>query len=291
MATIEVGGTAFGYDEAGEGPAVVLLHAALGDRRMWDAQFTELAATHRVIRYDRRGFGETRGEAGEHAHYEDLLALLDARGIEQAALVGASMGGACALDAALAAPERITRLALLGSGLTGQPWPDRMQADIARMTAELFPDGRLARYETREAEIDPADVQAMAEANIRYLVAGPSRDVSVLPPEMVKQVREMCEQVYHHDWTTPQWTERIPDTRHRLAEITTPALVVIGKADAPGLVELSAHLADSLPQAELVELDDTGHLPSMERPEKVNELLQRFLSRPQAHELGGHPVA
>ncbi|WP_033260837.1 alpha/beta fold hydrolase [Amycolatopsis vancoresmycina] len=276
MATIEVNGTAFGYDEAGEGPAVVLLHAAIGDRRMWDAQFTELAAGHRVIRYDRRGFGETGGESGEHAHYEDLLALLDARGIEQAALVGASMGGACALDAALAAPERITRLVLLGSGLTGHVWPDHMQADIAEQTAEILPADRLARYHAREGDVDPADVRAMAEANIRYLVAGPGRDVSVLPEEMLTLVREMCEQVYRHDWTAPQWTERIPDTRHRLAEITTPALV-IGTADARGLVELSAHLAESLPHAELVELADTGHLPSMERPDEVNALLRKVL--------------
>ncbi|SEC67733.1 Pimeloyl-ACP methyl ester carboxylesterase [Amycolatopsis tolypomycina] len=277
MAAIEVGGTAFGYDEAGEGPAVVLLHAALGDRRMWDAQFTELAATHRVIRYDRRGFGETGGESGEHAHYEDLLALLDARGLERAALVGASMGGACALDAALAAPERITRLVLLGSGLTGHTWPDHMQADIAELTAAILPPDRLARYQAREGDVDPADVRAMAEANIRYLVAGPARDVSVLPGEMVALVREMCEQVYRHDWTAPQWTERIPDTRHRLAEITTPALVVVGTADARGLVELSAHLAESLPQAEFVELAGTGHLPSMERPAEVNALLRKFL--------------
>ncbi|MGW3966570.1 alpha/beta fold hydrolase [Amycolatopsis sp. NPDC005003] len=277
MAAIEVGGTAFGYDEAGEGPAVVLLHAALGDRRMWDAQFTELAARHRVIRYDRRGFGETRGESGEHAHYEDLLALLDAWGIERAALVGASMGGACALDAALAAPERITRLVLLGSGLTGHPWPDHMQADITRLTAEIFPDDRLVRYQSRARELDPADVRAMAEANIRYLVAGPARDVSVLPAGMLELVREMCEQVYRHDWTAPQWTESIPDTRHRLTEITTPTLVVIGTSDAPGLVELSAHLAKSLPQAEFAELANTGHLPSMERPDEVNELLRKFL--------------
>ncbi|WP_103354584.1 alpha/beta fold hydrolase [Amycolatopsis sp. CA-128772] len=277
MATIEMDGTAFGYDEEGEGPAVVLLHAAIGDRRMWDAQFTELAGGHRVIRYDRRGFGETGGETGEHAHYEDLLALLDARGIEQAALVGASMGGACALDAALAAPERITRLVLLGSGLTGHAWPDHMQADIAAVTAEILPAGRLDRYRAREGDVDPADVRAMAEANIRYLVAGSGRDVSVLPAEMLALVREMCEQVYRHDWTAPQWTERIPDTRHRLAEITTPALVVIGTADARGLVELSTHLAESLPHAELVELADTGHLPSMERPAEVNALLRKFL--------------
>lgn len=277
MATIEVGGTAFGYDEAGEGPAVVLLHAAIGDRRMWDAQFTALAATHRVIRYDRRGFGETADGPGEYAHFEDLLALLDARGIERAALVGASMGGACALDAALAAPERITRLALLGSGLTGHTWPDHMQRDIAKLTAEVDPAGRLARYAAREIDVDEADVRAMAEANIRYLVAGPERDVSVLPPDMLALVREMCEQVYRHDWTAPQWTEKIPDTRYRLGEITTPALVVIGTADARGLVELSHHLAASLPNAELAELPDTGHLPAMERPDEVIALLRKVL--------------
>src|SRR3954469_13937447 len=277
MATVNVNGTAFGYDETGEGPAVVLLHAAIGDRRMWDAQFTALAATHRVIRYDRRGFGETGGETGEHAHYEDLLALLDARGIERVALVGASMGGACALDAALAAPERITRLALLGSGLTGHTWPEHMQRDIAKLTAEVLPEGRLARYAAREADVDEADVRAMAEANIRYLVAGPRRDVSVLPADMLALVREMCEQVYRREWTAPQWTERIPDTRHRLREITTPGLGVIGSADAPGLVELSHPLAASLPDAELVELAGTGHLPSMERPEEVTALLRKVL--------------
>jgi pimeloyl-ACP methyl ester carboxylesterase len=261
MATIEVNGTTFGYDETGEGPAVVLLHAAIGDRRMWDPQFTALAATHRVIRYDRRGFGESADGLGEFAHYEDLLALLDARGIEQAALVGASMGGAISMDTALAAPERVTRLVLLGSGLTGHTWPDHMQADITERTRD----------------VDPADVRAMSEANIRYLVAGPARDVSVLPPEMLALVREMCEQVYHRLSTAPQWTERIPDTRHRLAEITTPAQVVIGLSDALGLVELSRHVAESLPNAELVELPDTGHLPGLERPEDVNAILRKVL--------------
>jgi pimeloyl-ACP methyl ester carboxylesterase len=277
MAMTEVNGTTLAYDEAGEGPAVVLLHAAIGDRRMWDPQFTALAATHRVIRYDRRGFGESAGGSGDFAHFEDLLALLDARGIEQATLVGASMGGAVSMDAALAAPERITRLALLGSGLSGHTWPDHMQADIAELTAAAVPAERLARYAAREGEVDPADVRAMADANIRYLVAGPGRDVSVLPAGMRALVREMCEQVYRREWTSPQGTERVPDTRHRLAEIATPALVVIGTSDARGLVELSHHLAGSLPHAELVELADTGHLPSMERPDEVTALLRKVL--------------
>jgi pimeloyl-ACP methyl ester carboxylesterase len=171
------------------------------------------------------------------------------------------MGGAVSMDTALAAPERVTRLVLLGSGLTGHTWPDHMQADIAELTRD----------------VDPADVRAMSEANIRYLVAGPARDVSVLPPDMLALVREMCEQVYHRLSKAPQWTERIPDTRHRLAEITAPAQVVIGLSDALGLVELSRHIAESLPDAELVELPDTGHLPALERPDDVNAILRKVL--------------
>jgi pimeloyl-ACP methyl ester carboxylesterase len=53
--------------------------------------------------------------------------------------------------------------------------------------------------------------------------------------------------------------------------------VLIGTADAPGLAELSTHLAESLPNAELVELPDTGHLPSRERPDEVTALLRKVL--------------
>ncbi len=260
MATITVHGADFGYDEAGEGPAVVLLHAAVGDRRMWDAQFTALAQDHRVIRYDRRGFGESTGGSDAFFHHEDLLALLDAWGIERAALVGSSMGGACALDAALAAPERITRVALLGSGLSGHEWPPHMQADLASLTRD----------------VDLTDPAAMAEINLRYLVVGPDRTPDVLPPGMWELAMTMCELVYTRESLAPQWT-RFPETRHRLGEITTPALVLIGLSDALGLIELSAHLAESLPNATRVDLPDTGHLPQLERPDEVTTIVAKFL--------------
>ena len=264
MATITVGGVEFGYDETGEGPPVVLVHGALGDRRMWeDPLFTALAKEHRVIRYDRRGYGESTGGGGAYSHYEDLLALLDSRGIERAALVGSSMGGACSLDAALAAPERITRVALLGSGLSGHEWPPHMQADIVSLTRD----------------VDPGDAVAMAELNLRYLVVGPDRTPDVLPPGMWELAREMCEQMYTREASRLQWTENIPETRHRLGEITTPALVLIGLADASGLIELSAHLAESLPDSKRVDLPDTGHLPQMERPAEVLSQLQPFLAQ------------
>lgn len=264
MATITVGGVDYGYDEAGEGPPVVLVHGALGDRRMWeDPLFAALAQDHRVIRYDRRGYGETTGGGDAYSHYEDLLALLDIWGIERAALVGSSMGGAYSLDAALAAPERITRVALLGSGLNGHEWPPHMQADIASLTRD----------------IDRGDAVAMAEINLHYLVVGPGRTPDVLPPGMWELAREMCEQMYTREASRLQWTENIPETRHRLGEITTRALVVIGLSDAPGLIELSAHLAESLPNSKRVDLPDTGHLPQMEHPAEVLALLQPFLAK------------
>ena len=108
---IAVNGTRLAYDDAGAGPAVVFSHAGIADRRMWDHQFDGLASDHRVIRYDWRGHGQSGAAAGRHAHHRDLLALMDALGVEHAALVGCSMGGAYAVDVALAAPRRVRALA------------------------------------------------------------------------------------------------------------------------------------------------------------------------------------
>ena len=71
MPVIEVGSTTFGYDEAGTGPALVLVHAGLADRRMWEHQFEALSKHHRVIRFDWRGYGESSDAAGEIARHED----------------------------------------------------------------------------------------------------------------------------------------------------------------------------------------------------------------------------
>ena len=57
--TVEVKGGRLYYEVAGSGPVVVLVHGGFGDRRMWDAQFRELAKRYRVVRYDHRGFGKS----------------------------------------------------------------------------------------------------------------------------------------------------------------------------------------------------------------------------------------
>ncbi|MEX6431010.1 MAG: alpha/beta fold hydrolase [Ferrimicrobium sp.] len=90
---VQVDGGEIGYDEAGEGPAMIFSHAGIADRRMWKHQFRDLATDHRVVCYDWRGRGESSSAQGDVVHHRDLLGLMDALDIPTAHLVGCSMGG------------------------------------------------------------------------------------------------------------------------------------------------------------------------------------------------------
>jgi pimeloyl-ACP methyl ester carboxylesterase len=183
MPVIGAGDARFGYDEAGRGPAVVLVHAGLADRRMWEHQFQALSTRHRVIRYDWRGYGESSDAAGEVTRYEDLLALMDALEVDEAALIGCSYGGAHALDAALAAPRRVTALGLICSAVSGHEWSAETVALMRERMSGVVPADRHAQYRDRTAaHVDPADITAMAEANVRLMVVGPYRDPADLDP-------------------------------------------------------------------------------------------------------------
>ncbi|HEX7463864.1 MAG TPA: alpha/beta fold hydrolase, partial [Actinomycetota bacterium] len=118
---VYVGGGRLYHEIAGDGPPVALIHPGLWDRRTWDDQFEPFAERHRVIRYDLRGYGlSSRPEPGSaYSHVVDLAAILDAVGIDRAALVGCSMGGRIALDFALTHPDRVLALVLVAADVSG----------------------------------------------------------------------------------------------------------------------------------------------------------------------------
>ncbi|MEV5298204.1 alpha/beta fold hydrolase [Amycolatopsis methanolica] len=269
MNVVHVNGADLAYDEAGSGPPVVFVHAGAADRRMWAAQFDGLAGTHRVIRYDQRGFGESADAAGDHCHFEDLLGLMDALGVDRAALVGCSMGGSYALEAALAAPDRVSGLVLICSGLSGHEWPESMRARAAREVHSAVPAERLRAYAARTREPDQADVEAMALAQARFLV-----------PEPSDLVLEMLRGVFRRTWTGPQRTERHlePGPVGRLGEVVAPTLVINGLLDVPEIQEVSGLLSAGIAGARRLDLPDAGHLPSVERPNRVTAALRGFLT-------------
>ena len=137
---VDVPGGALAADRwPGAGPTVVLLHAGVADRRGWTEVAGRLAATGLdVVAYDRRGFGATPPGDAPFTHLDDLRAVLDATaGDRPAWLVGNSMGGALALDAALALPARVAGLVLLSPGVSGTPPAEDLDPPTLALDARL----------------------------------------------------------------------------------------------------------------------------------------------------------
>lgn len=126
MPTVRSGEAEIRYDVFGTGPAVVFAHGAGGNRLSWWQQVPHFARRHAALVFDHRCFGASTcpPEAFHPRHFDaDLLAVLDAAGIERAALVCQSMGGWTGLRAALRHPERVACLVLAGTpaGLALEP--------------------------------------------------------------------------------------------------------------------------------------------------------------------------
>jgi pimeloyl-ACP methyl ester carboxylesterase len=241
VAETEIGEVAFGYDEAGSGPAVLLVHAGLADRQMWEHQFQVLRQRHRVIRYDWRGYGESGDAVGEVARHEDVLALMDALGVDEAALVGSSCGGAHVLDAALAAPRRVTALALICSGLSGHQRSAQTLELMAARVRSAAPADRLRRYR---------------KPGGRQRGSGRRGSDGGGEPSAV-------------------WSHR---AKERLPEVRVPTLVINGLAEVAGIQEVSGLLASGISGARRMDLASTGHLPPLERPAQVTGALAELLA-------------
>ncbi|WP_026928914.1 alpha/beta fold hydrolase [Glycomyces tenuis] len=287
MAFVSVNGTRLAYDEAGAGPAVVLVHGDLADRRTWDDQFDALATDHRTVRYDRRGHGDSETPVEPFSHHQDLLGLMKALEIEEAVLIGNSGGGGHAVEAALAAPDRVAGLVLACAGVPGLPWPDSFIEQARARVGSTVPDERRARYRSGGGADMPeleADLDAYATAHIRWMVAGPDRTEHDLPQEAWDLSVAMFRDRLRREWTEPQHAGTLPErpAHERLGEVLAPTLVVNGQSDVPEIQEVSRLLGSRVPNARIVELPATGHAPQLERPAEFTALVRGFLGEIEA---------
>src|SRR5262249_33479492 len=140
---------------------LVLVHAGICDRRMWEPQMASFAQHFRVVAYDLRGFGQTDTPAGPYSHAADLAGLLDALGLERAHLLGCSRGGGVALDLALAQPERVSALVLVSSAPSGYQPPQ--------------PVFQSPQWPAVIAAFDAGDLERAAELEVQVWVDGPTR--------------------------------------------------------------------------------------------------------------------
>jgi 3-oxoadipate enol-lactonase len=252
------------YSEvAGDGPELVLLHEGICDSRMWDPQWEKLTRSHRVLRFDFRGFGRTPLEPGPFASARDVIELMEHHGFVRASLVGVSLGGRVALEIALAVPERVAALVLVGSGLVGHDWSEEM----------------IAIWEEEEAALRAGDLDRAVEISLRTWVDGPRRQPGDVDPGVRARVAEMQRRALELQQAAGEDEEEllVEDVAQRLGEIEAPTLVLIGAEDQPDLHAIAERLAREIPGARLETIADTAHVPSMERPDEFDRLVFGFL--------------
>lgn len=261
---VRVPGSTLFYESAGSGSPVILLHGGNLDRRMWDAEFAALQRTHRVVRYDARGYGRSGPADTAFSAHDDLRVLMDALRLEKASLIGLSLGGRIAMDFALSHPERIDRLVLVAPGVSGGTWAE--DADTAWLT-------RAREAATRHDTIGVARAW-LGSAYIRTAL----RDSAT-----ARRVRQWVED------QTPFWggimrhqdleVEATPPAAGRLAELTAPILLVVGTADTPFILDVAQAIQTRAAHVRRVDLPGVGHMVNLEAPGPFLEAVATFLAR------------
>jgi 3-oxoadipate enol-lactonase len=255
-------GVQLAYEVEGDGPAVVLLHAGIVDRGMWNDVVPLLVDSFRAVRFDARGFGESsRAPDGPFARWDDLFAVMDAVGLDQAHVVGVSQGAETALNAALIAPDRVDRLVLCGAGMHGWQYGEDLKA----------------RWQAEVAAWERGDLDGCAEVSIGTWFDGPSRNAGDVDPDVRAHAWAMQRRAIDLENDDAEAESLEPPAAERLSEVRAPTLVAVGELDQPDMVAIAEKLAEGIPGARHELLPGVAHLPPMERPGDFAALLRDFL--------------
>ena len=247
------------HDVAGEGPAVVLLHSGVCDRRMWEPQWRPLVeAGYRVVRCDFRGFGDSPVADRPYSDAEDVAQLLATLGAEAAVLVGSSYGGTVALEAAARWPDMVSALVLLCSGS-----PGHTPSDALRSIGEQ-----------EDALVTAGDTAGAVELMVETWL-GPEADDTARDQLRLMQRHAFEVQLAAGAEDAEEFWQ--PTSEVDLSRIEVPCLAVSGGHDMADFREIAARLPEQLKGARHLELPWAGHLPGLERPDAVRTLLTEFL--------------
>lgn len=244
------------YEAHGSGPAIVFAHGAGGNAASWWQQVPHFVRDHRVITFDHRTFGRSTcaPEAFRPEHFaSDVLAILDAEGIGQAALVCQSMGG------------------WAGSRLAVEH-PDRVRALVMSHTPGCFSNPQIAQLRD---SAPPREAPSESFAHWAVGAEFPRRK----PAEsyLYTQIAGLNVSFDRALLTRLRESAALIDTAS-LGDYRVPTLFITAEKDRIFSPELIRTTANAVPGAEFLNLGDAGHSSYFETPEAFNQVVEDFLA-------------
>jgi 3-oxoadipate enol-lactonase len=255
-----INGADIGYDDIGTGQPVLFIHAFPLNRTMWAPQVSALVERCRCVAADLRGFGDSTlgGEASIATYADDLASLLDHLQIEQAVVVGCSMGGYVALAMWRQHPNRVRGLVL--SDTKSPADSDEIRARRKTLIATANEEGSLG----------------VANVQIPSLVGKTTREKQPDTYDAVHRMMAQAKPAAIVGAIEAMMTR--PDSTPMLPTITVPTLIVVGDEDVPTPVKESRAMHSAIPGSLLQVITQAGHLPNVERPAAFNHVLSEFLA-------------
>lgn len=239
------------------GRPVVLANSLGTDARIWDAVIARLATRYRVISYDKRGHGLSDAPKAPYRledHVADLEGLVDHLGLTEIALAGVSVGGLIAQGYALGDASRLRALVLCDTA--------------ARI-------GDDATWNTRIAAVRANGIAAISDALLTRWFGPQFR--SERTTELAGW-RNMLERSPVEGYVGTCAALRDADLRERVGAIALRTLVVVGDEDLSTPPDVVRATADLLPDARFEIIAGAGHIPSIEQPERLAELMLNYFS-------------
>ena len=256
-AFVDVPGGRLYAEECGTGSAVVLLHDGLLHSVVWDSMWTELCSKYHVLRYDRRGYGKSEPAKARFAPEDDLLRVMQHAKIARATLVGCSSGTALATDFAIAHPDNVQALFLIGPVVHGM------------RSSDYF----LQRGNAANAPLERNDVRAAAEnwSKDPFQVSGDR-------PNARKKIFDTLVS-NPQNFTVPGQFELRPSppTVIRLSEVQAPTLLIVGESDIADVHAFAGALQAAVPVVRREVWKNDGHLIPLEKPTELDARLEAFI--------------
>jgi non-heme chloroperoxidase len=265
MTYVEIGaGVRLFAQDVGAGPPVVLVAGFGLDHAVWDREVRLLAAEHRVVCIDQRGHGRSDkplGGYGVEQLADDLAAAFDDLDISDCVLVGWSFGGQVAFRLAAIAPDRVSRLVLVGSN------------GVRASRSERFPFGAVpgpmqAALVRHEATDRLGARRATLASGFRH------------PPDAA-----LLDWLVGRSMAMPSWAAVAcydsmlnADLVDDIGRVKQPVLQIIGEADPVHSAKGARWLQEQLADSRLVELADCGHFPMFEASDAFDAALLEFVA-------------